>query len=169
MLGPIALLITGLITGGIVLSIALRIDDWKRDFSQNEAELSENATREQLKPLEFSSDSETVATALREWVQSESKWQWVSSEDTESDTESGDGNRTIEIKLTRTTPLFRFTDDITVTIQSTTNGPSGGPSGGRLTAHSKSRLGKGDLGQNPRNLIELKSGVAKKLMLVSRL
>jgi uncharacterized protein (DUF1499 family) len=53
-----------------------------------------------------------------------------------------------ELKLTRRTRLFRFVDDISVTIK------SAGP-GAILHAASKSRIGIGDLGQNRRNILEL--------------
>src|SRR5262245_37150866 len=53
-----------------------------------------------------------------------------------------------ELKLTRRTRLFRFVDDITVTIKSAGTGAI-------IHAASKSRVGIGDLGQNRRNILEL--------------
>jgi uncharacterized protein (DUF1499 family) len=53
------------------------------------------------------------------------------------------------IKATRRTRLFRFIDDITIRLESIS------PSATRLHARSQSRVGKGDLGQNRRNLLEL--------------
>jgi uncharacterized protein (DUF1499 family) len=52
------------------------------------------------------------------------------------------------IAATRTTRLWRFVDDITLRVEAT-------PTGSRLHARSQSRVGKGDLGQNRRNLGEL--------------
>jgi uncharacterized protein (DUF1499 family) len=52
------------------------------------------------------------------------------------------------MKLTRTTPVMRFTDDIDVVLRAEGNST-------RVQAESQSRVGKGDLGQNPRNLKEL--------------
>lgn len=57
---------------------------------------------------------------------------------------SDEGN----LHAVRTTKLIRFKDDIGVTVT-----PSG--EGSKLEAESKSRVGKGDLGQNPKNLEEL--------------
>jgi uncharacterized protein (DUF1499 family) len=52
------------------------------------------------------------------------------------------------LRATRRTRLWRFTDDVTVHLEPT-------PGGTRLHARSKSRVGKGDFGQNRRNLLEL--------------
>jgi uncharacterized protein (DUF1499 family) len=52
------------------------------------------------------------------------------------------------ISATRRTRLFRFTDDVMIRLEST-------PTGTRVHARSQSRVGKGDLGQNRRNVMEL--------------
>jgi uncharacterized protein (DUF1499 family) len=51
--------------------------------------------------------------------------------------------------LTRRTRLFRFTDDIVVLAESSATGTT-------LLLRSASRVGESDLGQNARNLAELK-------------
>jgi uncharacterized protein (DUF1499 family) len=61
-----------------------------------------------------------------------------------------------ELKLTRHTRLFRFVDDITVTIK-----PAG--PGTIIHAASKSRVGVGDFGQNRRNILELWRAIQKDL------
>jgi len=53
-----------------------------------------------------------------------------------------------EVRAVRKTRLFRFSDDVTARVR-----PD--PAGARLALTSASRLGRGDLGQNPRNLEEL--------------
>lgn len=58
----------------------------------------------------------------------------------------------------RTTRLLRFKDDITVEAH-----PGARPDHSRLEIYSASRLGKGDLGQNPRNLRELAGALEKEL------
>ena len=55
--------------------------------------------------------------------------------------------------MTRRTRVFRFIDDITIEFHETTSGV-------RVEAESRSRVGKGDLGQNPRNLIELSKALS---------
>jgi uncharacterized protein (DUF1499 family) len=52
------------------------------------------------------------------------------------------------IHATHRTRVFRFVDDVTIRLEAT-------ESGTRIRARSQSRIGKGDLGQNRRNLIEL--------------
>ena len=52
------------------------------------------------------------------------------------------------VKATRVSRLWRFVDDVTLRLE-----PTGG--GSRIHARSQSRVGKGDFGQNRRNLLEL--------------
>jgi uncharacterized protein (DUF1499 family) len=52
------------------------------------------------------------------------------------------------IQATRTTRLFRFVDEVSILLE-----PAAG--GTAISAHSASRVGRGDLGQNRRNLAEL--------------
>jgi uncharacterized protein (DUF1499 family) len=52
------------------------------------------------------------------------------------------------VRAVRTTCLFQFRDDVTPRVY-----PD--PDGARLEITSASRLGKGDLGQNPHNIEEL--------------
>jgi uncharacterized protein (DUF1499 family) len=52
------------------------------------------------------------------------------------------------LRATRRTRLWRFVDDVTLRLE-----PAGG--GTRIHARSQSRIGKGDFGQNRRNLLEL--------------
>lgn len=53
-----------------------------------------------------------------------------------------------EVRAVRTTRLLRFKDDVAARVYPETDGS-------RVELTSASRLGKGDLGQNPRNLKEL--------------
>jgi uncharacterized protein (DUF1499 family) len=124
-----------------------RIDNWQRDFTTNEASTSEAATDPSLRPIEFSGRAEQLAKHVEQAVTELPRWQLLDQR-TEGDT--------TELHLTRTTPLFGFMDDIRVTIQPHADSV-------RLTAHSKSRLGKGDLGQNPRNLKELLGEVRRQI------
>ena len=142
MIGWIALTITL----AIFASIALRIDDWGRDWTKNTASLVPDAQREGLRPVELESDLAETQSRLERWVESDSRWSIVSVSPTDE--------LPVRLKLTRTTPIMRFVDDIEVTID-------GRPESGGVIIHatSKSRIGKGDLGQNPRNLIELTNGL----------
>lgn len=127
----------------IMLPVCMQIDNWQRDWTTNHAELEEDAADADLRPLKLASAPEVVERQIAEWVQSQPKWsQGLSS--------TSEGVTTIH--LTRTTGLMRYTDDITVTLV-----PDGDQT--RVEAESQSRVGKGDLGQNPRNLKELVRGL----------
>ena len=58
------------------------------------------------------------------------------------------GREDAVVRATRTTRLFRFVDDVLLLLE-----PAHG--GTRVSARSASRVGRGDLGQNRRNLAEL--------------
>ncbi len=73
--------------------------------------------------------------AVRRAVEGPPRWSLEAGEDS-------------EVRAVRKTRLFRFKDDVTARVH-----PD--PDGARLQLKSASRLGRGDLGQNPRNLEEL--------------
>jgi uncharacterized protein (DUF1499 family) len=58
------------------------------------------------------------------------------------------GRRDGVVQATRTTRAFRFVDDVSILLEPTAGGTV-------LSARSGSRVGRGDLGQNRRNLAEL--------------
>jgi uncharacterized protein (DUF1499 family) len=62
------------------------------------------------------------------------------------------------LRAVRATSLLRFKDDVEVKAQ-----PGDSPSRTRIELTSASRLGKSDLGQNPRNLRELLAAVESEL------
>ncbi|GAA5504895.1 DUF1499 domain-containing protein [Novipirellula caenicola] len=115
----------------IIVAALLRIDNWSRDFTENSAAVE----------ADFADPVSTIDSRLQQWIADQSRW------DIQSKTES-DG--TIEYEITRTTPVFRFVDDIEIRLVLGDDGTNT-----RITATSQSRVGKGDLGQNPRNLSEL--------------
>lgn len=134
-----------------VAVLALFIEDWSRDLTQNTASTSDDpraalpALRSDLPPAELANHAIAVAGHLPRWRMAK----------------LDEGQGEITIRFIRTTPLMRFKDDITVRIS-----PDEG--GSILRAESKSRLGKGDLGQNPRNLRELLTALAAPQPAVTR-
>lgn len=126
------------VTGIISVLVLSRVDDWSRDFSTNVAMTGESGP---LKPLRLTQGVERTVEQLREAVARNSHWQWVDNTATSQGT---------VINLVRTTTLLRFKDDIQVTIV-----PDEPHDGVVINAISRSRVGKGDLGQNPRNIKEL--------------
>ncbi|CAN5626481.1 hypothetical protein BH24ACT22_BH24ACT22_05160 [soil metagenome] len=91
----------------------------------------------------YSATPEELTSAVERAVENLPRWTLESSTDG-------------ELIATRKTGLLRFTDDVTIRILSR---------GSTSEAHfeSASRVGKGDLGQNPRNLEELLEAINRKL------
>lgn len=126
----------------------LLIDDWKRDFTTNHAATSPSADDPKLRPVELDLPPTTVAELVTSWVAKHSRWKL---ESTETDLDGG-----VRMHLIRSTLIWRFKDDIHVSIT-----PDASSKGSTVTAESRSRIGKGDLGQNPRNLRELLGGLRR--------
>jgi uncharacterized protein (DUF1499 family) len=139
------------VTALITVVILSRVDDWGRDFSTNVAMTNESS---KLKPLRLSLSVDEATEQLRRTIAAMPHWQWI------TDSRSEDG--AVVVELVRSTALFRFKDDVQVKIAPDTSGPpdtTGTPNasgtGVVVSAISRSRVGKGDLGQNPRNIREL--------------
>ena len=122
-----------------MVSVFSRIDNWKRDLTTNHARLTDDAADEQLRPPLVRGIPAEVADRIAAWVESQSRWSLVNQKTFDEG---------LEMNLIRVTPIMRFTDDITVILRNEKEGT-------RVKATSQSRVGKGDLGQNPRNLKEL--------------
>lgn len=111
-----------------------------RWFTKNWADTRE-PTHADLSPLDLDVPPTDAVARLQSIVATLPRWRV----DT-SDPAAG------RLHLTRTTRLWRFTDDIH--LQCTALG-----TGTRIDAESRSRVGIGDLGQNRRNILELWSAV----------
>ena len=122
-----------------MVSVFSRIDNWKRDLTTNHARLTDDAADEQLRPPLVRGMPAEVADRIAAWVESQARWSLVNQKTLDEG---------LEMNLIRVTPIMRFTDDITVILRNEKEGT-------RVKATSQSRVGKGDLGQNPRNLKEL--------------
>ncbi|TWU45347.1 hypothetical protein Q31b_05190 [Novipirellula aureliae] len=126
-----------------IVAVCSRIDNWSRDFTTNDAKLALDSLDPGLRIAPLSESAEVVAQRIETWAGEQSKWKVL---------ERKSSDRGIHLHLTRTTMLFRFVDDIHVDLVRAGDGC-------RMEAESQSRVGKGDLGQNPRNLKELVSAV----------
>jgi uncharacterized protein (DUF1499 family) len=120
--------------------VALQVEDWQRDLTTNVATTDENSPDERMRPMHAPLDPAALAEGTENAVKSLANWRLESS--------SREGS-VLTLHFVRTTPLMRFQDDIHVRIEPEAEGRS------VLSAVSRSRVGKGDLGQNPRNLREL--------------
>ncbi len=127
----------------VTLFMFAQVDDWSRDLTTNVA--STDPPTGDLQPLALDLSPEEALTKVRRSVANMPRWQFV---DSSRDADQLPG--TIVVHLVRTTPLMRFKDDIEVRLIP-------GPNQQSTTVHirSQSRVGRGDLGQNPRNIREL--------------
>ncbi len=132
----------------VAASLVLQVDNWQRDLAINVAETSESATDPRLRPLDVELPPADAAAMVRKATLELPRWQ---AGDIQSD---GEIQR---LELVRTTPLMRYRDDVRVSVISRDGGA-------RIHVHSQSRVGRGDLGQNPRNIDELLSAVRRHLV-----
>lgn len=131
----------------VTLFVFSHVDDWSRDLTENTARTDEASAT--LKPLRIAKPMSVVHDDLVRMVETMKRWEVAA--DTPGETES-------RIHLVRTTPLMRFKDDVWVTLSPdspTAGEPSAAPESTRVHVRSQSRIGRGDLGQNPRNIREL--------------
>lgn len=101
------------------------------NFAATSLAASDPRLRPRVLPLPLAAASDRVAGALA----AIRGWRVVG---------RGDG----VIQATRTTRLLRFVDDVSILLEPTAGGTA-------VSARSGSRVGRGDLGQNRRNLAEL--------------
>lgn len=120
-----------------VVPVVLQVDDWGRDLTTHVAATEPEAEDPRLRPFRTARSTEDVAGLVRETAEGLDGWEVA--EETSPDPGS------LTIHLVRTSTLFGFADDVEVRILDR--------GFFRLVeAESRSRVGKGDLGQNPRNL-----------------
>jgi len=112
------------------------VDDWSRDFTTNEAFIAHDAEDPELRPLIASRSVAEMNEAVRRAASRIRDWEYVG--------EAGDGNTT-RIVFVRTSRIWRFKDDVVIRVEDL---------GDRrvVTGEARSRIGFGDLGQNPRTL-----------------
>lgn len=144
---PAYVIIVGIVLTLLVI-VCLQVDDWSRDWTTNFAETSEEASDVNLQPVTTDLSPEKLADLVAGRMESATRWTVKESRKLD------DGS--FEIELIHKTFLLGFKDDVKVTIRAV-------DSGSRLTVTSQSRIGKGDLGQNPRNIKELVSLVRTRL------
>jgi len=111
-------------------------------LKQNWADTSPPSHRD-LAPLDIAVSVESAAPAVARIIAAMPRWH-VESCDAQS------------IKATRTTRFLNFVDDVVIRFE----GIAGGT---RIHARSQSRIGRGDLGQNRRNLLELFDAITEQV------
>ncbi|MFT5522153.1 MAG: hypothetical protein ACI9G1_001136 [Pirellulaceae bacterium] len=125
----------------------LYVEDWSRDLSTNFAETSENAEDPRQRPIVTSRSPEEVVAAIKKFAANRSGWEVAEIKTAPPQT----------LHLIRTSALVGYKDDVKVTISSRDENRIA------VEAQSQSRIGKGDFGQNPRNLRELLQAIRTEL------
>lgn len=146
--GPMAylsFLVTLGLIGALLYSASL-VDDWSRDLSTNFAETTPLAGDEHLRPTFVPLPPQEAADLIRQAAATLPRW----TEQNEVDETGSQG--AVLLEFVRTTPLMRYRDDVKVRVAEADGGSL-------IHVQSKSRVGKGDLGQNPRNIRELLGAV----------
>lgn len=129
------------------IAVSLQVEDWGRDLTTNSAATRKDHPDESLRPLRDPHTRPEVVAAVKAAAASLPLWELRGEEPTDT---------TTTLLFTRTTKLFKFVDDVRVRVEDKGDH--------RLVGvGSESRLGKGDLGQNPRNIRELLAATRKEL------
>jgi hypothetical protein len=118
------------------LALFVAIDDPKRDFTENHAAIEDSASDPLLRPMIFDRPALELVEATRDAAARIKNWDYIGT--------AVIGNASTVV-FERTSRVLRLKDDIIIRVEDL--GPRC-----RVTGESKSRLGLGDLGQNPRNL-----------------
>jgi len=139
---PISIALSIVAAVALLLAVALfaLVDDWSRDLTTNFAATAADHDDPWLRPLVTQQSSKQVVAAVQQFAQQKPLWSFAGQQ------QGAEG--TTMLRLVRTTGVLRFRDDITVTLQPSSRGL-------QIWAESRSRIGNGDFGQNPRNLREL--------------
>jgi len=124
------------VVAGLIVFFLLYIDDWSRDFTTNEAFITEDSADRSLRAPQYTLTTTEMIEAVRSAAGRIRNWEYVG--------EAGDGE-SVQLLFLRTSRILRFKDDVIIRIERR---------GGRsvVTGESRSRIGFGDLGQNPRTL-----------------
>ncbi len=123
----------------LLVAVALQVDDWGRDLTTHRAATSRDSDDSSLRSLELSTSRDEVRETISQFVERSEAWEISDRED------ASHGGDVLVVRLVRRSRLFRFADDVTVFLQPTDTGT-------HVDVASQSRVGKGDLGQNPRNI-----------------
>ncbi len=116
---------------------------WLDGMTKNWAELTPNDQDPRLRPIVLPIPPAEALLQVAQMIANRKRWDVVSTEP-----ETG------TIRATHQTILWRFVDDVLIRCE-----PD--PQGTRIQARSQSRIGKGDLGQNRRNLRDLTKALGK--------
>jgi len=137
------LTILGIVVGTVVTGLLVAASIWP---VINEVETGETPEYPEIQPQYYTAEPPRVYEQSREAIAALDRWRVVSAEG---------GSHTI--KATHETYVFGFIDDVTVWIEPVTEFVT------RVRVRSASRVGKGDFGQNARNIGEFFGALDERL------
>lgn len=146
----VALVVLALLSPLLVMAIF--VEDWGRDLSANTAATLPDAKDERLRPADREASIAEVKDSVDRFCAQESAWRIANEKPLPDDSPlltTLDSEPAETLHLVRTTALMRYKDDVWLVVEDRGEGRV------RLHGDSRSRIGKGDLGQNPRNLRQL--------------
>ena len=138
-----ALVVLAVIVGLFVTGTLVTASLWP---VLNIVETGKTAAYPDVLPQYFSADPKRVYDESERAIVQLERWRVV--------TPDSDAGR---IEATRETRVFGFVDDVTVTVTAETEFVS------RVDVRSASRVGKGDFGQNARNVLEFQTELDRRL------
>ncbi len=158
---------TYLIIGAVLLAVAapvilvaMSVEDWSRDLSINRATTDPDAEHPLLRPLTQRFSVEELDGVLAGAVSELTAWsQPAEPKPLPQDSPFSKTDALAVRHLVRTTRLMRYRDDIWIVVQEHDAEKL------RAAIESRSRVGKGDLGQNPRNIKELNALLLQRLVI----
>ena len=119
-----------------LLALFVTIDDWSRDFTTNYSVITEASKDPDLRPVIFERPADEVVDAIQEAAGRIKNWEFIGAAQMDGST---------MVVFERTSRVWRFKDDIILRVEDLGDRC-------KLGGESRSRIGYGDLGQNPRNL-----------------
>ncbi|MEO1497650.1 MAG: DUF1499 domain-containing protein [Planctomycetota bacterium] len=135
-----------------LLVMAIYVEDWSRDLTTNRSATAASSPDERLRPIDTTATTDAVTRAVNSLCEGASDWSLGEAAELPSDSPLPDQMTEPPVaawSLVHTTGVMRYRDDVWLVAEPVDEGRL------RLHAESRSRVGKGDLGQNPRNLREL--------------
>lgn len=133
------LTILGIIVGVIVTGLLVAASIWP---VINKVETGQTPEYPTIQPQYYTAEPERVFDQSRDAIESMPRWNLVSAQS---------GSHTL--KATHETYVFGFIDDVTIWIEPVTEFVT------RVRVRSASRIGKGDFGQNARNIRQFFRGL----------
>lgn len=145
-----------------LLVMAIFVDDWSRDLSTNVAWTESDAADKSLRPLIVDKSVMEIADSISDFQTTHPNWSEpqppvLLPEDSPIFGMSTSPQGEMQFHLVRKTALLGFKDDIWVVAEPIASCKT------ILHFESRSRVGKGDLGQNPRNIQELRGWLQQAL------